>query len=1102
MLTTSDDDAEIPEPMRARASGHILKSMPKSEMLKIIRAAHSGGRHVSPEAAARLAEHPREERTHTNQDAAWPASPGSLLLVLALLLLLAPSPAAAVDPERHISQYGHTAWKIYDGAIPNFNEITQTTDGYIWLGTQDGLMRFDGVRFSLWRSVDGKPLIKVFTALLGANDGSLWIGSLDGLMRLKNGRLYRYTKPSERAPVSTIVQDRAGTIWVGRHHAPKGSGSLCRAEESELVCYGAKDGILAQFAVNLTQDSDGYFWVGGDILCRWRPGSAATCFDEVGRQGGTRKFISALAGGPSGSVWASIDSVGPQFGVRYFSGGKWSPFIVPGFDGPSIRSHKLYLDRHNSLWIGTENNGLYRIHDGAVDHYGSPDGLSSNSIDGFYEDREGNFWVATDGGLDMFRDTPVVSYSMAQGLFASTISSILARRDGSIWIGNEGAIDILRNGEHSLLSLRDLPGDSVGPLFEDHAQTVWLGLDLALLAYRDGRFVEVMQPAGIPLWPNQLLAITEDTGGNIWALGRSGHLFRIQNQKAVEDIQLGQSLSSACCLEPDNNGGVWIASKGKIARYHAGQLETYPLEDDNGPLFVHEMIADADNSLLISTNRGLVRWSNGQHAALGMRNGLPCESIYSTIKDDNGSLWLYARCGLLQIEASQVAKWEGSPSSPIISRVLDAHDGAFPGIQEPRQHISSKAPDGRLWFTNGALVQVVDPKRLGRNEVIPPVAIEDLIADRKALGAQAGMRIPALTRDLQIDYTALSFSVPQKVRFRYILEGHDTIWQEPGERRQAYYTDLTPGNYRFHVIACNNDGVWNEAGASLDFSIVPAWYQTIWFRIFCVTIFGVSLWALYRLRLRQMAYQFNMRLEERVSERSRIARDLHDTLLQTFHGLLLRFQTVSQLLPARPEEAKQRLDLAIEQAAEAITEGRDAVQGLRSSTVETNDLAVAIRTIGEELAADETNQSAAVFQVEVEGTPRNLHPILRDEVYRLAGEALRNAFWHAQARRIEVEIRYDRRQFRLRVRDDGKGIDPKVLGGEGREGHYGLHGMRERAKLVGGKVAVWSERDSGTEVELSIPASTAYATATRRRSWLAEKLSGKGTDAKETELKS
>ncbi len=1039
--------------------------------------------------------------SRTNEAAVWPVFLVSLLLRFTLLLLLlAPVPAAAVDPERHISQYGHSAWRVFDGTIPRPVAITQTTDGYIWLETTDGLMRFDGVRFSLWRADDGKPLLKGFSALLGSSDGSLWIGSSDGLMHLKDGKLYRYAKPHEKAAIANIVEDRGGTIWVARYHVPKGSGTLCRAAEAELVCYGAREGVPAQFALGLTQDSDGYYWFGGDVLCRWRPGSAATCFDEVGRQGRTRMDISDLASGPSGSVWTAIDAVGPQFGVRYFSDGKWSPFIAPGFDGPSVRSHGMYVDRHNSLWVGTENNGLYRIHDGIADHYGSQDGLSGNAVACFYEDREGNLWVVTDSGLDMFRDTSVVSYSMAQGLFGSSISSILARRDGSIWIGNQGAIDILRNGEHSLLSPRDMSGDSNVTLFEDHTQTVWLGLGHTLLAYRNGRFFEIRRPDGSPLRQNYSFPITEGTDGNIWALGQTGHLFRIKDRKIVEDIQLGESLSSAFLLEPDKSGGLWIGAKGgMIARYRAGKLETYSVNDDKDPLSVREMMVDTDNSLLISTERGLVRWSNGQHTALGMKNGLPCESIYSAIKDDNGSLWLYARCGLLQIDASQVAKWEETPTSPVSARVFDAHDGAFPSRQVARQHISSKAPDGRLWFTNGVMAQVVDPKHLSRNEAMPPVAIEDVIADRKVLGAQAGMRVPALTRDLQIDYTALSFSVPQKVRFRYILEGHDTVWQEPGDRRQAYYTDLTPGKYRFHVIASNNDGVWNEAGATLDFSIAPAWYQTNWFRVFCVTVFVVLLWALYRLRVRQMAYQFNMRLEERVSERTRIARELHDTLLQSFHGLLLRFQMVSQLLPARPEEAKQKLDGAIDQAAEAITEGRDAVQGLRSSTVESNDLAVAIRTIGEELAADETNQSSAAFQVEVEGTPRNLHPILRDEVYRLAGEALRNAFQHAQARRIEVEIRYDQQQFRLRVRDDGKGIDPKVLGGEGREGHYGLHGMRERAKLVGGKVAVWSERDSGTEVELSIPASTAYATATRRRSWLAEKLSLKGTDVKETD---
>jgi signal transduction histidine kinase len=297
------------------------------------------------------------------------------------------------------------------------------------------------------------------------------------------------------------------------------------------------------------------------------------------------------------------------------------------------------------------------------------------------------------------------------------------------------------------------------------------------------------------------------------------------------------------------------------------------------------------------------------------------------------------------------------------------------------------------------------------------------------------------------------------------------------------------------MIASNSYGRWNDSEAAISLEVDPAFWQTWWFRVSCAAAFLGLLWALYQLRLRQVARQFNIRLEERVSERTRIARDLHDTLLQSFHGLLLRFQTVSNLLPAG--EPKQKLDSAIDQAAQAITEGRDAVQGLRSSTVETNDLALTINTLGQELASGETNPNAAEFHVEVEGTPQNLHPILRDEVYRIAGEALRNAFKHAQAQRIEVEIRYDERQLRLRVRDDGKGIDAKHLDGDRYVGHYGLRGMRERAKLMGGKLAVWSELDSGTEVELGIPASRAYETSpARRRSWLTEKFSGKDTEMK------
>jgi signal transduction histidine kinase len=288
------------------------------------------------------------------------------------------------------------------------------------------------------------------------------------------------------------------------------------------------------------------------------------------------------------------------------------------------------------------------------------------------------------------------------------------------------------------------------------------------------------------------------------------------------------------------------------------------------------------------------------------------------------------------------------------------------------------------------------------------------------------------------------------------------------------------------VIASNSDGVWDDTPARLDFSVTPAYYQTNWFRALCVVFFMALLWAAYQWRVRQLEHQFDRTLEARVGERTRIARDLHDTLLQSAHGVLLRFQTVSQLLPDRPMEAKEKLDNAIDQTADFITEARDEVQGLRASTVQTNDLARAISTLGEELATDSARQRPVVFRVAVEGEARNLHPILRDEIYKIAVEALRNAFRHAQARQVEVEIRYDHEQVRLRVRDDGKGIDPAILSTQGSEGHYGLRGMRERATLIGGKLVVWSEVDAGTEVELRVPASNAYATA-QRPSWFSRK---------------
>jgi signal transduction histidine kinase len=377
-----------------------------------------------------------------------------------------------------------------------------------------------------------------------------------------------------------------------------------------------------------------------------------------------------------------------------------------------------------------------------------------------------------------------------------------------------------------------------------------------------------------------------------------------------------------------------------------------------------------------------------------------------------------------------------------------------------------------------------------RNPVVPPVQILALHGDGRIFSLASPIALPPLTRHVQIDFTALSFAVPQRVRFQYRLEGWDKNWQTAGSPRQAVYTNLRPGRYRFSVLGSNDDGVWNTKGASVEFDIAPAFYQTMWFYALCGLAGIALLYGLYRVRLRQVATQVRGRLEARLAERERIAREIHDTLLQTFQGLLLRFQVAHELLPEHATEAKHDLGSAIERTVRAITEGRDAVQGLRACPVEGHGLAVALKTLADELASGPSEEEV-VFRIDLQGTSRPLRPIVRDEIQQIAGEALRNSWRHAHASEIEVELRYDERQLRLRVRDNGRGIDQKVLSREGAAGHFGLQGMRERAELIGGKLTIWTAAGSGTEIELSVPGPLAYVRPSGRLTWLPKRLSRK-----------
>jgi signal transduction histidine kinase/ligand-binding sensor domain-containing protein len=962
--------------------------------------------------------------------------------------------ALALDPSLDVSQYAHTAWTGRDGFLQgSVFAITQTPDGYLWLATRSGVVRFDGVRTVPLPLPPGRQLPStVIGALLVARDGTLWIGTLNGLVSWKDGQLTEYPAFGRRT-IRTLLQDRDGTVWAGGFLGS--TGMLCAIHGGSTTCYG-DDGSFGNVVADSYEDTDGSLWVGAATgIWRWRPGPPTHYPFPVAPKG--RDNFTQVHGVP-----------------------------LPLTARPVLR------DRNGGLWIGgTLSHGLVHSYEGKSSMFTHNDGLSSDVVYALFEDREGTIWVATSDGLDRFRESPVISLSVKQGLSSATVNSVLAARDGSIWIGTTDGLNRLYHLRTTIYRRRSNPGlpeDDIYSLFEDERGRIWVSSFSGLAAFEKGKFTAAPSvPAGAKN------AIAGDNHGGLWLslwnTANDSGVVHLVDGKIIEQVpwrKLGGGPGTG--LVPDPDGGVWTGLlSGGIAYYRAGQMRNLPLSDDRaGARRVLDVSRDRDGSMWAATENGLSRIKDGRVATMTTANGLPCNTVHWIIEDDLSSYWLYTQCGLLRVARTDLDAWTANPKRTIQVTTFDDVDGVrlVPILKGSRPAVT-KSSDGKIWFVNGDVVSFIDPSHISINTLPPPVHIEQITVDGKTYDARRGLRLPPHVRNLVIDYTALSMVSQRRVHFRFKLEGQDPNWREVVNDRNVEYSNLAPGNYRFRVIACNNSGVWNEQGDVFDFSIAPTYYQTNWFRALCVGAFLAMLWMAYQVRVRHLRQQFAMTLEARVGERTRIARDLHDTLLQSAHGVLLRFQTVSQLLPDRPVEAKEKLDSAIEQTADFITEARDEVQGLRDSTVQGNDLALAISTLGQELSTDSANHQPA-FCVAVEGKARNLHPILRDEIYKIAAEALRNAFRHSQARQIEAEIRYDTEQFRLRVRDDGKGVDPAILSSQVSEGHFGLPGMRERATLVGGKLVVWSEADAGTEVELSVPASTAYAIA-QRRSWFSRK---------------
>jgi signal transduction histidine kinase/ligand-binding sensor domain-containing protein len=1020
----------------------------------------------------------------------------SATAVLAVALLA--RCAFALNPSLDISQFSHASWKVDEGFSKGVvRAIAQTPDGYLWLGTEYGLLRFDGVQRVPWPIDESLPSTDI-QMLIGARDGTLWIGTSKGLASMRAGSLHLNTYPELNGQsMFGLAEDQGGNIWAAGWSARK--VTVCSIGKGGVEC-DAKDAPADIVAGALYRDRKENIWVGvANGVWRWSPGPPSF-YSLPGETG-----FDSLAEDGDGALLFGL-----QGGIRRLSGGHVE--LVHLLPPATHRFHvrRILRDRDGGLWTGTAGGGLVHIHEGGSEVFTRTEGLSGDDVTAIFEDREGTIWVGTINGLDRFRETPVTTYSERQGLSSARIVSVLVAQDGSIWMRTldgltrwkDGLIAVYRERNHVLsrvatgqesartLSKSEFPEQGAGSVYQDLRGRVWVTTPGAVGYFESERFVQVPAIPG-----GRVRSIVGDRAGSLWFAHQERGLIRWEDGRPIQQTAWSAfgdtGFADALATDP-KEGGLWIGFfRGGLLYVQDGKiLRSYTSADGLGEGRVNDFRIEADGTLWITTEGGLTRLKNGRLATLTMKNGLPCNKVHWSIEDDLHSVWLYTACGLLRIPRSEldasVSEIEKDRNAPVRIQpaIFDNADGlrsrANAGGFSP--HVSESA-DGRLWFFPLDGLSSVDPARLALDSSPPPVHIEQLRADRRthlfSSDPDARFMLPPLVRDLEIEYTAIHTTAPEKVRFRYMLEGRDHEWTDAGVRRQVFYNDLPPGNYRFRVNA-SATGVSNESGALLDFRIAPAYYQTRWFQATCLMAFVTTLGMLYQFRLRQVARHFRMRMEERVSERTRIARDLHDTLLQSLQALLLNFHSVTYLLPDRPEEARDALETAIENTRHAITEGRNAVEGLRSVRHEGPNLEATIGRLSHELAAHHSEPACPDVHVNVEGATRSLAPIVGNEVDRIAIEALRNAFLHAGAQHIEVEIWYHRQEFRLRVRDNGKGIDPKILQ-NGRDGHYGITGMYERAKLVRGRLVFWSEIGSGTELELTVPASLAYTSGPNSR---------------------
>lgn len=977
--------------------------------------------------------------------------------------------ANGLSSHKAVSEYVHDQWGPETG-FPGgpVYALAQTPDGYLWIGTEKGLVRFDGITFNLLRSPDvATELSRPILGLVVDGEGHLWVRPQGpNLLRYRDGKFEDMLAgfKLKETDITAMCAGRNGDVLFSG--LVNGTMRYSRGRFEALASVNA----LPKLIISLAETDAGRVWMGSKDagLYYLSDGQVSTVTTGLPDS----KINSLLPTGSSSLL------IGTDNGIVRWNGAQFS--LALATDKPEhLQALTIVVDRDSNVWAGTPR-GLMRVYFPGESPANAQNLLPIGSVTSLFEDREGNLWIGTTHGIERLREPAFTTYPAAMGLAAPLDGPVYVDANGSAWVApSAGGLYHLTGGKARLISTDGMAKDVIYSI-SGGSDGLWLGRrgGLTHLQYLGSSEVATTYTSAQGLAQNAVYAVYESRDGTVWAGTVSGGLSRFSNGHfATYTTAAGLLSNSIASILEASDGTMWFGTPNGLNALTKGQWRNYTSNDGLPPGTVNSLLQDSTGTLWIGTSNGLAFLRAGAVHTLREAPESLSEPIYGIQEDRFGSLWVATANHILRV--NREAALRGSiPESEI--REYGPSDGLI-GTQAAKRFRSVVADgNGRIWISMYHGLSFVDPKPVALTSAPALVHVEGVSADGRLINLAPSVEIRAPHQRVTLRYTGLSLTVPSRVKFRIRLDGFDQDWSEPTAVREAVYTNLESGSYRFRVIASNSEGVWNSREATLPFQIEPVFWQTWWFRLSVILTAAFATMVFFRLRMLRLASQMQMRFDERLAERTRIAQELHDTLLQGFLSASMQLHVANDQLSA-DSPAKPLVNRILELMASVIEEGRNSVRGLRSSKTNPPDLEKAFSLIRQEFPG----HSQVDFRVIVEGTPKPLRAVIRDEVYLIGHEALSNAFRHAHATSIEVELEYAPRYLRVLVRDDGKGIDTQVLR-SGRDGHYGLSGMKERTERIGGKLRVLSRAVAGTEVELSVPSNIAFLFRVddRRGNWL------------------